>query len=75
MWTTHETAGGDMDDKLATQVFKNQVVKVGVQNVYNNVKSSYQVVSYSGGNRVGARVEEYDILASNGVIHAIDTVI
>ena len=59
-WTTHETAGGDMDDKIATQVFKNQVVKV---------------VSYAGGNRVGARVEEYDILASNGVIHAIDTVI
>jgi len=59
-WKTHATAGGDEDDMIATQVFKNSVVKV---------------VSNSGGKRVGARVEEYDIVASNGVIHAIDTVI
>ena len=45
---------------VATQVFKMGVVKV---------------VSYSNNKRTGARVEEADIIASNGVIHAIDTVI
>jgi len=47
-------------DILATQVFKMGVVKV---------------VSYQDNKRKGARVEEADIIASNGVIHAIDTVI
>merc|ERR1711936_641868 len=47
-------------DMLATQVFKMGVVKV---------------VSYQDNKRKGARVEEADIIASNGVIHAIDTVI
>merc|ERR1712059_36726 len=61
-WNTHKTAGeeGDGDDKIATQVFKNNIAKV---------------VSFSGGQRAGARVDEYDIPASNGVIHAIDNVI
>lgn len=47
-------------EEIATQVFKMGVVKV---------------VSYSNDKRTGARVEEADIIASNGVIHAIDTVI
>jgi len=47
-------------DMLATQVFKMGVVKV---------------VSYQDNKRKGARVVEADIIASNGVIHAIDTVI
>merc|ERR1719510_167358 len=47
-------------DLVATQVFKMGVVKV---------------VSYVDDKRTGARVEEADIIASNGVIHAIDTVI
>merc|ERR1719410_2295712 len=47
-------------DLVATQVFKMGVVKV---------------VSYHDNMRKGARVEEADIIASNGVIHAIDTVI
>jgi len=47
-------------DLVATQVFKMGVVKV---------------VSYQDNMRKGARVEEADIIASNGVIHAIDTVI
>jgi len=47
-------------ESVATQVFKMGVVKV---------------VSYSNNKRTGARVEEADIIASNGVIHAIDTVI
>jgi len=47
-------------DMVATQVFKMGVVKV---------------VSYVDDKRTGARVEEADIIASNGVIHAIDTVI
>jgi len=47
-------------DMVATQVFKMGVVKV---------------VSYEDGKRKGARVVEADIIASNGVIHAIDTVI
>ena len=34
-----------------------------------------QVVSYSAGVRAGAIVQDFDILATNGVIHAIDTVI
>merc|ERR1712214_280313 len=47
-------------DLVATQVFKMGVVKV---------------VSYTDKKRTGARVEEADTIASNGVIHAIDTVI
>merc|ERR1711936_215289 len=47
-------------DMVATQVFKMGVVKV---------------VSYQDNMRKGGRVVEADIIASNGVIHAIDTVI
>merc|ERR1712037_111830 len=46
--------------EIATQVFKNNVAKV---------------VSYANEVRTGARLSDYDILASNGVIHAIDNVI
>merc|ERR1712037_345582 len=46
--------------EIATQVFKNNVAKV---------------VSYANEVRTGARLNDYDILASNGVIHAIDNVI
>jgi len=59
-WDTHNTAGGAEEDMIATQVFKAGVVKV---------------VSSVGGKRTGARVVDADILATNGVIHAIDTVI
>jgi len=59
-WETHNTAGGAEEDKIATQVFKAGVVKV---------------VSSVGGKRTGARVVDADIIATNGVIHAIDTVI
>merc|ERR1712086_946496 len=59
-WDTHNTAGGAKEDMIATQVFKAGVVKV---------------VSSVGGKRTGARVVDADILATNGVIHAIDTVI
>merc|ERR1711953_1412165 len=47
-------------DEIATQVFKNNVAKV---------------VSYANEVRSGARLSDYDILATNGVIHAIDNVI
>jgi len=47
-------------NEIATQVFKNNVAKV---------------VSYENEVRSGARLSDYDILASNGVIHAIDSVI
>merc|ERR1712241_863145 len=56
----HATAGGNEEDMVATQVFKGGVTKV-VTNV--------------GGTRKGARVVVADIIATNGVIHAIDTVI
>merc|ERR1740124_1029940 len=59
-WETHNTAGGAEEDKIATQVFKAGVVKV---------------VSSVGSKRTGARVVDADIIATNGVIHAIDTVI
>merc|ERR1739838_905321 len=59
-WTTHKTAGGAEEDMIATQVFKAGVIKV---------------VSSVGGKRTGARVVDADIIATNGVIHAIDTVI
>merc|ERR1719436_1768823 len=48
------------EDKIATQVFKAGVTKV---------------VSSVDGKRTGARVVDADIIATNGVIHAIDTVI
>merc|ERR1712098_963372 len=48
------------DDMIATQVFKAGHVRV---------------VSYSGGVRQSAKVIDADILASNGVIHVIDSVI
>merc|ERR1712128_312737 len=47
-------------DTIATQVFKAGAIKV---------------VSSVGGKRTGARVVDADIIATNGVIHAIDTVI
>merc|ERR1711872_308609 len=59
-WTTHNTAGGAEEDMVATQVFKAGVIKV---------------VSSVDGKRSGARVVDADIIATNGVIHAIDTVI
>merc|ERR1712106_1057197 len=59
-WDTHNTAGGAEEDMIATQVFKAGVIKV---------------VSNVGGKRTGARVVDADIIATNGVIHAIDTVI
>merc|ERR1739838_952156 len=59
-WDTHSTAGGAEEDMIATQVFKAGVIKV---------------VSSVGGKRTGARVVDADIIATNGVIHAIDTVI
>ena len=45
---------------IATQRFKGGVVKV---------------VSSVNGTRTGARAVKADIMATNGVIHAIDTVI
>merc|ERR1739838_476691 len=59
-WDTHSTAGGAEEDMIATQVFKGGAIKV---------------VSSVGGKRTGARVVDADIIATNGVIHAIDTVI
>merc|ERR1711872_112467 len=59
-WTTHNTAGGAEEDMVATRVFKAGVIKV---------------VSSVDGKRSGARVVDADIIATNGVIHAIDTVI
>merc|ERR1712044_53540 len=47
-------------EMIATQVFRKGVVKV---------------VSHSGGKRTAARVVDTDITATNGVVHAIDTVI
>jgi len=55
-----ETHATASGDEIATQVFKNNVAKV---------------VSYANEVRAGARLSDYDILASNGVIHAIDNVI
>ena len=45
---------------IATQVFKGDVIKV---------------VSNVAGTRKGAKVVIADVMATNGVIHAIDTVI
>merc|ERR1712002_572268 len=61
-WSTHNTAGeeGGSEDMIATQVFKAGHVRV---------------VSFSGGVRQSAKVIDADILASNGVIHVIDSVI
>ena len=59
-WDIHNTAGGDEEDMIATQVFKGGVIKV---------------VSNVGGTMTGAKVVDADIIATNGVIHAIDTVI
>merc|ERR1711915_365666 len=47
-------------ENIATQVFRKGVVKV---------------VSHSGGKRTAARVIDTDITATDGVVHAIDTVI
>ena len=62
-WAVHGTAGAAEEDMLATQVFK-----AGVVMVVSNV-------SGEEGKAAGARLVQEDILATNGVIHAIDTVI
>jgi len=59
-WDILETAGGVEDDMIATQRFRAGVLKV---------------VSAVNGTRVSGRAVDADILATNGVIHAIDTVI
>merc|ERR1711970_666348 len=59
-WDILATAGGVEEDMIATQRFKGGVVKV---------------VSSLNGTRTDARTVEADIIATNGVIHAIDTVI
>merc|ERR1719341_648168 len=59
-WDILETAGDVEEDMIATQRFKGGVVKV---------------VSSVNGTRTGAMAIEADILTTNGVIHAIDTVI
>ena len=59
-WSIHNTAGGAEEDMIATQVFNAGVVKV---------------VSNVEGKMTGAMVVDTDIIATNGVIHAIDTVI
>ena len=59
-WDIHNTAGGAEEDMIATQVFKGDVIKV---------------VSNVAGTRKGAKVVIADVMATNGVIHAIDTVI
>jgi len=59
-WSEHTTAGGDDEDNIATQVFKGDVIKV---------------VTNIEGTRRGAKVVDADIIATNGVIHAIDSVI
>jgi len=62
-WTVHNTAGGAEEDMIASQVYKGGVVMV-VSNVSGEM-----------GKATGARVVQADVLATNGVIHAIDTVI
>jgi len=59
-WDIHNTAGGAEEDMIATQVFKGDVIKV---------------VSNVDGTQKGAKVVIADVMATNGVIHAIDTVI
>ena len=59
-WDIYNTAGGADEDMIATQVFRGDVIKV---------------VSNVDGTRKGARVIVADIIATNGVIHLIDTVI
>jgi len=54
-----DTAGGAVEDKIGTQMFRSGAVKV-----------------FSSANgKKNARVVDADIIATNGVIHAIDTVI
>ena len=77
MWGETETAGGE---KVATQVFRRGVIKVRRQEsinleIYWHIYH-HQVVSVKeDGSRTAARVVDADIAASNGVIHAIDTVL
>jgi len=59
-WQILDTAGGAEEDKIATQVYRGGVTKV---------------VSFVEGLRTAAMVVDADIIATNGVIHAIDTVI
>merc|ERR1719315_816634 len=54
-----DTAGGAVEDRIGTQMFRSGAVKV-----------------FSSANgKKNARVVDADIIATNGVIHAIDTVI
>ena len=59
-WDILDTAGGVEEDMIATQRFRGGVVKV---------------VSSVNGTRTGAKAVEADVIATNGVIHSIDTVI
>lgn len=49
------------DEQIATHVFKNGVTKI--------------VSEDSNGNRIKAKIVDTDLICSNGVVHAIDTVI
>jgi len=55
-----DTAGGAVEDRIGTQMYKSGAVKV---------------FSSANGKKNVARVVDADIIATNGVIHAIDTVI
>merc|ERR1711872_1166295 len=55
-----DTAGGAVEDRIGTQMYKCGTVKV---------------FSSANGKKNVARVVDADIIAKNGVIHAIDTVI
>jgi len=55
-----DTAGGAVEDRIGTQMYKSGAVKV---------------FSSANGKKNVAKVVDADIIATNGVIHAIDTVI
>jgi len=55
-----DTAGGAEEDRISTQMYRSGTV---------------QVVSSANGKKTVAKVIDADIIATNGVIHAIDTVI
>ncbi len=56
-WDEYQTAGDDGDQMIATQVFKNGVIKVA---------SSLEASAF---------ITQKDLIATNGVIHVLDTVI
>ena len=79
LWTLSraetETAGGE---SVATQVFRRGVIKVSRSQTLDIMCHLLmrQVVSVTeDGSRTAARVVNPDIAATNGVDHAIDTVI